>query len=283
MVTLLDAHPDVSMGYEIYEHLLAPSQESGLHGIEDLVEQARRLAKKSTEVFGMGKKIIPRVSTFIARARRGGVSGAQVCKIIETFAANGGDIISIEDRLRLVKRIVQEKMVAEGKTHWGAKIAASFESTASLWPDSCFLFMMRDGRDIVASRKNNGDFKQSVEEVAEGYVQQVKKFQAFSDSTNAKTRIVHYESLAREPEVALRAIFNDIELPWSDSVLNHNAADLSLFRDPTGHLSANQVNKPINTGSIGRWSRDLTHAEIGQFEMIAGEVLDEYGYKRELV
>ena len=46
-----------------------------------------------------------------------------------------------------------------------------------------------------------------------------------------------------------------------------------------GHLSADQVNKPINTTSIGRWKRDLTATEIATFESIAGPTLRELGYE----
>ena len=44
MATILDAHPDVAMGYELYEHLLEPDPEQGILSIQDLIAQIDDLA-----------------------------------------------------------------------------------------------------------------------------------------------------------------------------------------------------------------------------------------------
>ncbi len=44
-------------------------------------------------------------------------------------------------------------------------------------------------------------------------------------------------------------------------------------------LTADQVNKPINTTSVGRWKKDLNSEQIAAFESVALSTLTEMGYE----
>ena len=80
--------------------------------------------------------------------------------------------------------------------------------------------------------------------------------------------------------VAVSDDFDFLELPWDDQLLSFHNQDLTIYRKETGHLSAAQVNQPINTQSVGRWQNDLSAAEIDEFETVAGSALVDFGYKR---
>ncbi len=279
MVTILDAHPDISMGYELYEHLFEPRPEEGLTDIQELITQvSRSIPKKNWLKSKLTPPVNPQVAKLLARVRRGGVNEETFLFILEEFALQGGDIRDVRERLQILENTVRFKMDKEGKTSWGAKISKRLKDTANLWPDSYFIFMMRDGRDIAASRKNNGDFKQSMEQVARGYAKQIENFKQFAKHFGSKAVFVQYESLVTEPENTLRSLCESLNLEWSHKLLNHNKEDLTIYKDPTGHLSAKQLQQPINSSSIGRWKIDLTEAEVSEFELVAGDTLEEFGY-----
>ena len=107
----------------------------------------------------------------------------------------------------------------------------------------------------------------------------MSRFEQFAAKPGVKARLVNYERLTSEPEAELREVINFLGLPWDDRVLAFHDEDLTIYKTPMGHLSADQVNKPINTSSVGRWKRDLTAEEIAQFESIAGPTLARLGYE----
>ena len=198
--------------------------------------------------------------------------------ILQDFATQQGDIITIRDRLQIIELLVRQKMSSENKRYWGSKIAKRYDETIDLWPNSYILFMMRDGRDIASSRRGSGSFNQSLEHVAKGYVAQVSKFKKLAAEFDSQAMFVSYESLVTEPKVTLEKLCSSIDLSWSENVLNHQKEDLSIFKDSTGHLSADQLKQPINPNSIGRWSSELSKEDVNTFESIAGAVLEEFGY-----
>jgi len=178
-----------------------------------------------------------------------------------------------------IERLALAKAQQEGKTHWGTKIGSIQQPLHELWPDAHFLFMQRDGRDVAASRKMVGDFGQGIDHIAGAWRDQIRRFRKFSEQPGVHVHFVRYETLVTNPEPELRAIVDFLDLPWSDQLLAHQDQDLTIYRNPTGHLSRDQVNKPMNDASIGRWKRDLTADEVVVFEREAGELLAELGYE----
>ncbi len=278
MATILDAHPEIAMGYELYEHLLEPRSESGIETIQDVIKQIHRLKQKPLNKFNSQQSVDTKIKTFAARVKRGGVDQHELEIILRNAASTGLCIQSTSHRLKIIECIVSKKMTAENKISWGSKIAKRYTEVERLWDNSAFVFMMRDGRDIAASRKKNGDFKQTIKEVATGYVSQIEQFKKFASNPSVNSAVVKYESLVTTPESTLRNLCEHIGLSWSDKLLSHHEADLTIYKNPTGHLSANQITQPINSMSIGRWKDELTSREVLQFEDCAGKLLEEYGY-----
>lgn len=274
MVTILDAHPQVAMCYEVYPHLLEAAEGEGdslQRFREDLARAGRRRGTHAMRDRGF--------QTFTFRAERAGVSPARLLELLDEHAREGQTLGSVEGRLRFVERIGLDKARREGKPHWGTKMAGPFEQTWEVFPDASFLFMLRDGRDVAASRKHVGEFDQSMEEVARGWGVQIERFRRFAATPGVASRMVRYERLAREPRAELGEILEFLGLPWSDRVLASHDQDLTLFRNPAGHLSIDQVKRPINASSVGRWRHDLTEPEVAAFEGVAGPLLAELGYE----
>lgn len=274
MATILDAHPEVAMGYELYEHLLEPFEGSA-RSVSDLAEivdtNSSSRVKKDPEVGGFLR--------FAARAERSGISKENLFFLLKMHAEEGHDFRSASGRLLFVERVVKEKASLENKRIWGAKITSNYTEIDSTFTGAFYLFMLRDGRDIAASRKKVGDFKQSVTEVAQAWRKQIAKFEKFAACSGERAFFVSYEKIALEPERELRVIMEKLGLPWSDRILSFHELNLSIHRNATGHLSGEQVKSPISTTSIGRWKHDLTSEEATRFEENAGDMLNKLGYR----
>ena len=277
MATVLDAHPQVAMCYEIYHHLLAPPDDGQEQGqahrhIEQLRAATKKRMLKSRQIED------PNLRTFAARAERAGIQPLTLLRLLEEHVGQGRGLSSFQDRMLFIERIAKEKMQREAKDHWGVKILGTYDQLQAMFDDTYFLFMLRDARDIASSRKLVGNFNQSPEKVAHSWQREVLKFKKFAAQPFVRARLVRYEQLAADPEPELREISEFLELTWDKQLLHFYEEDLSLYRNPTGHLSADQVNRPISTASVGRWRRDLTSDEVEAVETIAGPLLQELGY-----
>ena len=276
MATVLDAHPQVAMCYEIYQHLLVPPEGEAGHAVKFLKQLKKTRRRKARKPIGDRD-----LTTFAARAERAGIDRKNLVRIVKGHIAAGNDFDTFNERMSFIEQIATEKMRREGKAHWGSKIASVYPELAGLYPDSSyFLFMLRDGRDVAASRKKVGSFDQPIDHIARTWFRQAQRFQEFIDTPGMRGRFVRYEHLTSEPETELRQIAQFLDLPWDDRLLSFHDQKLTIYANATGHLSADQVAKPINTSSVGRWQHDLTAEEVGAFEVVAGSALTDFGYER---
>lgn len=283
MATVLDAHPQIAMCYEIYQHLLAPPEANTNYAVEFLAELN---GSNSRRKFSLSRSAPIQIKDrnlrkFAARTIRGGLEKDKLIQILSKHIEAGKDFSTFADRMNFIEQIALEKMKREGKEHWGVKIASAYSDLNELYSDSAyFLYMLRDGRDVAASRKNVGNFNQPINSIAKNWFTQAQKFQQFAEGRGVRARFVHYERLTKSPETELKELMDFLELPWDDRLLSFHNQDLTIYRKETGHLSASQVKQPINTQSVGRWQNDLTPAEIDEFETVAGSALVDFGYKR---
>src|SRR3990172_8741657 len=141
------------------------------------------------------KKPDPDVEKFVVRASRGGVDRDTLVGMIDQHLAEELGFATFQDRMRFVERLAVHKMAQEGKLHWGVKIASNYDELAELYPDAHFLFMLRDGRDVAASRKNVGEFNKTVTAIAESWCAQVESFRQFAARYGQRAQMVRYEEL----------------------------------------------------------------------------------------
>lgn len=154
-----------------------------------------------------------------------------------------------------------------------------------LFPNSKFLFMVRDGRATVhsiISRKvtiTGFDLK--------SYRQCLQKWNAAISAMNEECKSlgpkhclpVIYEQLVLHPEQWMRKILNFLEVPWNDRVLHHeeeinkkNGISLSKVE-----RSSDQVIKPVNLEALSKWVGHIPDDVIEDMASIA-PMLSHFGY-----
>ena len=271
MCTLLDAHPDIAMSYELYPFLLETDKDY------DLGALAQRLCKaRNNRDLEKCEPPSPVFVTFVKRCLRGGLSARDFGLLIMDLMREGGTLAEASGRMRLIELCGLEKMRRVGKRRWGMKCLNDFEAYLAVWPQACFLNMLRDGRDVLASQLNTGNFKQSPKEVARGWQNTHRRFEQLIDRGDARTRLVRYEALTENPEPELRSICELLDLPFDPAMLHHQELELTIFK--ANHLSGPRISRAIDTTMIGRWRKDLSSEQLADFVSVAGDDLTRHGY-----
>ena len=277
MVTILDAHPDIAMSYELYPNLLTPLIQGKL-STGDFFE----ILSKSKK----GKKLEKKpenksVRIFVNRCPRGGLERRDLISLLEEHLASGDGFVDIAGCLRFIERCAVKKMMTEGKSQWGLKCKKNFNEYIHIWPRARFLNMVLDGRDVLSSQLNTGSFNKTPIDVGRGWTNVHKKFRALVEDPKVRAYEAYYERLVCEPEEEARKICEFLEVPFYNAMLSFYQRNLTIYKSPKGHLSINRITKPIDTSKIGRCKKELTDEELDEFYSIAKEALIKFGYLQE--
>jgi hypothetical protein len=273
-VTLLDAHPEVAMSYELYESLLDPEGDAGFKP-DKVLEwlTPRGLFKRRVSIDKLPHRGL---RTFLSRINRGGLNLDDFRELLRAHCDRGLGFEDVGHRLRLVEACSARKMQREGKRHWGLKCNNRFEDYQAAFANSYFINVIRDGRDVLASQLHTGKFKTPPEELGRSWAQTHLRFRRWSRSAGVRGHELFYERLAHEPEREVRGLCAFLGLEYDARMLAFHRSDLTIFK--ASHLSMKRISSPIDTSMIGRWRSDLTDEQAEAFCRGAGEALAQFGY-----
>lgn len=272
MVTLLDAHPDISMSYEFYPNLLEidESDANGLLSIAQRVEKSWNLNQAARCIGTEG------LSKFVLRCPRSGIDYKTFAMLLRQHVDEGLDFQDNQGRMRFIERCCRYKMKREGKSRWGVKCTPRFDLYLEVWQNAYFLNMIRDGRDVLASQLNTGNFQTTPTDLGRSWSKNHFRFRELVDNPTVNTLEVYYEKLVQSPENICRHITNFLEVPFDSEMLHFYNMKLTIY--DTNHLSRQAISQPINSGKIGRWKKDLTSEQIEQFCQSASKAMKLLGF-----
>ena len=273
LITMLDAHPEIAMSYEIYEENLFSEKENPL-SIDDVLAWLEQAEANVSDDVGWIKKLPDNnLRVFLLRAMRGGLGVGEIVDELRCFHAGNGSFDTSSKRLDFIEALMKRKIRKYGKKVWGGKTQADLYELHKRHPDACFFIMIRDIRDVFASMRNTGNFKYSAEEAASLWKRRILDFREFATRQKAKTMEICYEKMVREPAAVLKVACQLIGVEYSHEMLEYHEKDMTLFRNPHGHLSYKQLKKGLNTASLGRWEKDLNSKDIKILQTIASDLI----------
>ena len=150
--------------------------------------------------------------------------------------------------------------------------------------------MVRDGRDAVCSLRTHPRHKLINNELVptnrqnplstciQRWVSDVGKGLAYAD--HPRSYALRYEDLIRQPEQTLKDVFRFLGIEWSEAVLDYHR-QRNESRDIRKFPQNPEATRPLFSGSIGRWKRDLSPKERRQVQARAGDLLMRLGYVRD--
>lgn len=172
---------------------------------------------------------------------------------------------------------------AQGKPRYADKTPKYVKDIARLshlFPESRFIHIIRDGRDVVLSFKDltwgpNGPIEAALR--WRGWVELGRA--AGRDLGEGRYLEVSYEDLAADPEPVLRRVCDFVELEFSEEMFRYvDKAEEIIEANyyPEGHA---RIRMPPTKG-LRDWREHMERADLVKFELVAGDLLDELDYER---
>lgn len=273
LCTMLDAHPNLAISYELYPGLLEITEDQTA-----LLESLLEGLGKTTAIKKLSPKAYPsaRFRTFFIRLERGGVTKDEAIELIRAAIADGIDFSKSEGRGEFMERCCEVKSHKLGKEIWGCKMNNQIPQYLSQWPNARCIDIVRDGRDVAASQLKMGTFGKTVEEIANAWHKTHTRFLRFQESHPHNVKVIRYEDLIHDSEENARALCDFIGIPYNQRMLNYHKEDLTLFK--ANHISKSNVMSGINAKSIGKWKAQLSVDEVAKFADVAGDTLRHFNY-----
>jgi sulfotransferase family protein len=211
---------------------------------------------------------------------------------IDTLAEWG---VSLEKvRARLTERMPIGAAIAtvysvyaeeRSKTRWGDKTPMYMQNLRlleRLFPDALFVHLIRDGRDAALSflsmpkglMTETWMQPRDVAGFAGQWRAEVKAAQRLGRRVGDERYLeVRYEDLVGDVESVLRRISTFVRLPYEPAMANYTG-NVDVSTKP--HQQS--LERPPTAG-LRDWRLQMSPEDIGAFDRVAGDLLDELGYE----
>jgi hypothetical protein len=210
----------------------------------------------------------------------------------ESFPRWGLDIGDVRTRLRArpvsdypdaIRRLFELYAEARGKRRYAEKTPMNIMNIpllAGLFPESRFIHLIRDGRDVALSYLDTDFGVDSLPHAAIYWRRFVREGRRTGGRLGpARYREVRYEDLLGDPEGVLRQLCDFVDLPYATSMLEYPGRAPELMQGMPHREHHTRLALPPTAG-LRDWRRDMGGPDIELFEAIAGDLLDELGYER---
>ena len=166
-----------------------------------------------------------------------------------------------------------QSFVKENHTH----LFAPFLSER--FPDSRFVHLVRDPRDVASSWLQTGSIPGGVEEAVETWLDDQVGSLAVAVRLSSTGRLfrLRYEDLISRPKPYLTSLANFLDVPFDGSVFDYykhprtvaNAQRITAWRN---------IERPIMRGNSGNYLESLSAADIRYVELRCHNLMREFGY-----
>jgi hypothetical protein len=175
---------------------------------------------------------------------------------------------------------------ARGKPRWGDKTPMYMQNLhllERLFPDALFVHLIRDGRDAAKSylsmpkglMTETWMQPQNVAQFACQWRAEVEAARRLGWRVGgARYLEVRYEDLVEDVETVLRRVAAFALLPYEAAMADYVGKVDGLSAKP--HQQS--LTRPPTSG-LRDWRRQMSPEEVGAFEQVAGDLLDELGYE----
>lgn len=155
-----------------------------------------------------------------------------------------------------------------------------------LFPDSPYIHICRDGRDVVCSTLAKWNIempeygKFNLHNTMQRWCDWEQRVRSAIESGGIRRAIsLTYETLVSEPEQQIRRVCDFLAEPYEPAMLDYAAQEHDMPRYEVG--SRDVRSRPrIDASSVGRWKGELSRREMLEIDRDFGDRLVELGYSR---
>ena len=184
----------------------------------------------------------------------------------------------------LIDAIMTEYAKAQGKSRWGDKTPYYTPDIDILWrlfPNSKFIHLVRDGRDVALSLRGISWSSRSIPRLAEDWRWKTTLCHKVGSVLGPDRFLeMKYEDLVRSSESCLRRICDFLDEPFAPEMLSYHESAREVVPGESLQWHGNSV-RPPDPNKLFAWKREFSLADRTIFEKVAGSALDLFGYERE--
>jgi hypothetical protein len=159
-----------------------------------------------------------------------------------------------------------------------------------IFPNSRFVHIVRDGRDVAVSYKELAKFRinhkyapnlsSDISSIAHEWRENVIKVRNSLNSVKVGKRIeIRYEDLVTKPQKITKKICDTVNVKFYRKMLNFYEINKKEKLEPDEFLLwKKRIANPINDSRVGVYKHQLNSKEKEIFNSIAKDVLNKYGY-----
>ena len=191
---------------------------------------------------------------------------------------------SISESKRTLSNIFDELYCTYSEKHnpgsklWGDKTPLNtlyLDWIGSAFPQSKFIHIIRDGRDVVSSYLDMKRYS-SIDEAAKRWIHSIIFAQKFGAKIGDSYMEIRYESLVKNPEEVIMEVCNFLDIEYDSKILDHTSQIEKMGDTDKSHHS--NLSKPISSESIGKWKNNLSEDNQKKVTKLLHNSLHRLGY-----
>jgi hypothetical protein len=183
----------------------------------------------------------------------------------------------------LIRCLFGTYAAGQDKARYGSKTpqhVLSVTRLAELFPESRFVHVVRDGRDVATSFLDVHFGPSDMASAASLWRHRVSRGRADGTALGSGRYMeCRFEDLLADPEATLRQVCAFLDLRFDMAVLHHHERDPMAMAGVGGRYYNENATKPLTSG-LRDWRRQMSRSDVLLFESIAGGSLDAFGYGR---
>ncbi|MDO5977871.1 sulfotransferase family protein [Flavivirga spongiicola] len=214
-----------------------------------------------------------------------------VCRLVEVnpvkwdLNLNRNEIIKCCTQPTLIEifKVIYEMMAQKDKAiYWCCKSMANVNYYSDIENNGLkpyYIHLIRDGRDVASSFKKTLVGEKHTYHLAEIWKTDfLKAKEVYHNVGKDRYLPIKYESLISDPMKVLQEINTFLDLSLDKSALHYFDSNESKRTAEAGFMWSN-LTQPIMKNNTGKFLENLTKEDIEIFERVAGDILQENGYK----
>ncbi len=274
LTTILDSHSGMSLGYE-----LIPSpflyQDATVKEVMDILNCCEGdLDRCKKELNRTGRR---ELSLFVKRYQRAGLDAEDFSNCLSDMTQiSFGQTLSIDERLYIAWKIAYQKKVKFNASLYGFKLnMPSIERAYNNFPGGCFVYIIRDPRDVVDSHRGQG-FQKTTEQICVAWNNYIESYESFHKKHANISIVIRYEDLVSKPRDTINRIFGIMPIQVEESVFKFYNSKASIHY--SNHPNKKNLRRDFFTTSISRWKRGMNHVDLEQINSYCSEKMRQYSY-----
>lgn len=191
----------------------------------------------------------------------------------------------------LYRHYAQAKGAGE-KEYWGDKNNAYgnyIDVLTTLYPEAKFVHIVRDGRAVLSSyqqldidktQKYAPILPKDAVSIARGWVDMVGRIDRhLRKYAPGRYIVVRYEDILEDFDCSINSVCQFLEVGYESSMAQFHQANIKYKMEPKAYSWKENTRKPLDRSKASAWKQKINESDISQFEAIAGDKLQQYGYE----